>query len=102
MLSNRSLTEEQTLIRRHFIDFFESERYEEKYHQRVLEMMAAAKSRLLLDMGDLLDFVPVSSGFDSVGAAPAASPVSLGVGVICEPGKYVPLLELALHDVVLR
>ncbi|EAN91333.1 minichromosome maintenance (MCM) complex subunit, putative [Trypanosoma cruzi] len=102
MLGNRSLTEEQTLIRRHFIDFFESERYEEKYHERIHEMMSAARSRLLLDMGDLLDFVPASAGFDGSGTAAGAVPASLGVGIVREPGKFVPLLELALHDVVLR
>ncbi|RNF02170.1 putative minichromosome maintenance (MCM) complex subunit [Trypanosoma rangeli] len=102
MLGNRSLTEEQTLIRRHFIDFFESERYEEKYNERVHAMMSAAKCRLLLDMGDLLDFVPVPAGFDSNSATAGTASVSLGVGIIREPGKFVPLLELALHDVVLR
>ncbi|PBJ79384.1 putative minichromosome maintenance (MCM) complex subunit [Trypanosoma cruzi] len=102
MLGNRSLTEEQTLIRRHFIDFFESERYEEKYHERIHEMMSAARSRLLLDMGDLLDFVPASAGLDGSGTAAGAVPDSLGVGIVREPGKFVPLLELALHDVVLR
>nr|CCC89479.1 putative minichromosome maintenance (MCM) complex subunit [Trypanosoma congolense IL3000] len=102
MLGNRTLTEEQTLIRRHFIDFFESERYEEKYHQLIQEMMAASKSRLLLDMGDLLDFVPIAAGFDNVANSAANVGASLGAGIIREPGKYVPLLELALYDVVLR
>lgn len=102
MLSNRTLTEEQTLIRRHFIDFFESERYEEKYHQLVQEMMAASGSRLLLDMGDLLDFTPTATGFDTTAGLGLNQSASLGACIIREPGKYVPLLELALHDVVLR
>ncbi|KAG8343310.1 MCM N terminal domain [Trypanosoma vivax] len=100
MLRNRTLTEEQTLIRRHFIDFFESERYEEKYHRRIEDMMSAAKFRLLLDMGDLLDFVPITGGYE--GAAASGINASLGAGIIQEPGKFLPLLELALHDVVLR
>lgn len=112
MLSNRKLTEEQSLIRRQFTDFFESERNEQKYLQRIQAMMVADKARLLLDMGDLLDFhVPlVASGagaadFTVEGATsedPSDGMTSLGVGIIREPSRYVPLLELALHDVVLR
>ncbi|EPY19869.1 minichromosome maintenance protein 3 [Strigomonas culicis] len=109
MLSNRTLTEEQTLIRRHFTDFFESERYEEKYHRRIQAMIVADKARLVMDIGDLLDFhLDVASleaaggvGGDG-GATNPNTPTSLGMGIIREPGKYLPLLELALHDVVLR
>ncbi|GET92028.1 minichromosome maintenance (MCM) complex subunit, putative [Leishmania tarentolae] len=107
MLTNRTLTEEQTIIRRHFTDFFESERYEEKYHARIQAMILADKARLLLDIGDFLDYVPISAagdGGDGVGNGGAGSEVglSLGASIIRQPGKYIPLLELALHDVVLR
>ncbi|CAD2221447.1 minichromosome maintenance protein 3 [Angomonas deanei] len=55
-------------------------------------------------MGDLLDFpldvTAVESSTSNYGNN--SSPTSLGMGLIREPGKYVPLLELALHDVVLR
>ncbi|KPI87346.1 putative minichromosome maintenance (MCM) complex subunit [Leptomonas seymouri] len=108
MLSNRTLTEEQTVIRRYFTDFFESERYEERYHERIQSMMLAGKARLLLDMGDLLDYIPISAGGleGNEGAADGSggrdAGLSLGANIIRQPGKYVPLLELALHDVVLR
>lgn len=106
MLSNRTLTEEQTVIRRSFIDFFESERHEEKYHDRIQAMMVAGKARLLMDMGDLLDYIPVggmgSSYGSGGGAVDNSMGASLGAQIILHPGKYVPLLELALHDVVLR
>lgn len=114
MLGNRTLTEEQTVIRRHFTDFFESERYEEKYQDRIRAMIGAGKARLLMDMGDLLDFAPISAGGgggggggDGTGGAEDGGAggelgYSLGASIIRQPGKYVPLLELALHDVVLR
>ncbi|KAG5494466.1 hypothetical protein GH5_02488 [Leishmania sp. Ghana 2012 LV757] len=107
MLSNRTLTEEQTIIRRHFTDFFESERYEEKYNARIQAMIVAGKARLLLDIGDLLDYFPVSAGGDGAGGvgdggAGSELGLSLGANIIRQPGKYIPLLELALHDVVLR
>lgn len=107
MLTNRTLTEEQTIVRRHFTDFFESERYEEKYHARIQAMIVAGKARLLLDIGDFLDYVPISAGGDGgdgVGTGGAGSELglSLGASIIRQPGKYIPLLELALHDVVLR
>ncbi|CAJ1046212.1 MCM N-terminal domain/MCM OB domain/MCM P-loop domain/Magnesium chelatase, subunit ChlI [Leishmania shawi] len=107
MFINRTLTEEQTVIRRHFTDFFESERYEEKYHDRIQAMIVAGKARLLLDIGDLLDYVPISAGGDGgdgMGNGGAGSELgfSLGANIIRQPGKYIPLLELALHDVVLR
>jgi DNA replication licensing factor MCM3 len=106
MLSNRTLTEEQTVIRRHFTDFFESERYEEKYHARIQAMILAGKARLLLDVGDLLDFIPISAtGIDGNPDGPdgnGEAGLSLGASIIRQPGKYIPLLELALHDVVLR
>ncbi|KAG5495246.1 hypothetical protein JKF63_02301 [Porcisia hertigi] len=107
MLTNRTLTEEQTVIRRHFTDFFESERYEEKYHARIQDMIVAGKARLLLDVGDLLDYVPISAGGDGVdgvgnGGSVNELGLSLGANLIRQPGKYIPLLELALHDVVLR
>ncbi|KAG5493704.1 hypothetical protein JIQ42_02078 [Leishmania sp. Namibia] len=107
MLNNRTLTEEQTIIRRHFTDFFESERYEEKYNARIQAMIVAGKARLLLDIGDLLDYFPVSAGGDGAGGvgdggAGSELGLSLGANIIRQPGKYIPLLELALHDVVLR
>lgn len=118
MLTNRVLTEEQTIIRRHFLDFFESERNEEKYQRRLQQMMTQGAARLLVDMGDLLDFTPSSAlgggtEGDESGSAPliddwnspsdyAGGTVSLGIRVVHRPGKYVPLLELAVHDVVLR
>ncbi|KAG5469200.1 hypothetical protein LSCM4_02598 [Leishmania orientalis] len=107
MLSNRTLTEEQTIIRRNFTDFFESERYEEKYNARIRAMIVAGKARLLLDIGDLLDYFPVSAGGDGAGGvgdggAGSELGLSLGANIIRQPGKYIPLLELALHDVVLR
>eukprot|EP00796_Vickermania_ingenoplastis_P010576 gene10576-7346_t len=97
MLANRVLTEEQTVIRRQFVDFFESERFEARYHRRVQKMMAAGAARLLMDMGDLLDYTPVTAGEDA-----GEGPISLGAGILQNPGKYIPLLELALHDMVLR
>ena len=96
------------MIRRHFTDFFESERYEEKYYARIQAMMLAGQARLLLDIGDLLDYVPIrAAGVDGLGDNNAGGSnneagLSLGANIICQPGKYVPLLELALHDVVLR
>ncbi|KPA84350.1 putative DNA replication licensing factor MCM3 [Leptomonas pyrrhocoris] len=108
MLSNRTLTEEQTVIRRQFTDFFESERYEERYHERIQTMIVAGKARLLLDMGDLLDYIPISAGgLDGSenglgGGGGGEAGLSLGASIIRQPGKYIPLLELALHDVVLR
>ena len=46
MLGNRTLTEEQTLIRRQFIDFFESDRFESKYSQSISRMMSEGKASL--------------------------------------------------------
>ena len=88
MLGNRQLTEEQTQIRRHFVDFLEADRIEEKYNRRITKMMAEHKNRLIVDMNDLLEFIPPS----------AELPQPLGLGVIQEPGKYVPLFEIAIHD----
>lgn len=111
MITNRKLTEEQSLIRRQFIDFFEDGRYEQKYHRRVQDMMRDNKARLLLDMGDLLDFhvpaVATAMGLEAPantagGAGQEDGMVSLGSGLIQDPGKHVPLLELALHELVLR
>ncbi|KAK7195967.1 DNA replication licensing factor MCM3 [Novymonas esmeraldas] len=105
MLSNRTLTEEQTVIRRYFTDFFESERYEEKYSARIGAMIGASAARLLFDMGDLLDYVPVGAAdgsSDGGGGGGGELGLSLGARIIRQPSKYIPLLELALHDVVLR
>lgn len=142
MLTNRVLTEQQSIIRHYFIDFFESEKNEGKYQQRIQEMMAMGGVRLLLDMGDLLDFVPstsssaeemlgwnedgeggfrftpveetllllgehadaLSSSSGAVGGGGITNPsmLSLGVRILYCPGKYIPLLELAVHDILLR
>lgn len=99
MLTQRVLTEDQTAIRRHFIDFFESERSEEKYQRRIQDMMSKGSARLIMDLGDLLDYVPQVAVGD---ADEPSSNQSLGLNIIQVPGKYIPLLELALHDQVLR
>jgi DNA replication licensing factor MCM3 len=99
MLGNRTLTEEQTLIRRQFIDFFESDRFEAKYQQRIARMMSEGNARLIMDMNDLLDFSPPVTAAEVAGQRP---PPSLGHGLMHHPGKYVPLAELAIHDLVLR
>lgn len=108
MLANRILNEEQTVIRRQFIDFFESERNEDKYHRRMELMMRAGAARLVMDIGDLLDYTPSTSAGGSNWEDDNASgggdliPVSLGESLLHRPGQYLPLLELALHDMVLR
>ena len=90
MIANRQLTEEQTTLRRNFIDFFESDAFEDKYTRRLHNMMSEGKSRLIVDMNDLLDYTP------------AGSDVSLGRGILLQPGRYLPLCELAVHDAVIR
>lgn len=143
MLASRLLTEQQSIIRRYFIDFFESERYERKYQQRIQHMMSVGGVRLIMDMGDLLDYVPATPaaeykmgggendgegmgftpmeqallllaedtggagwGVDSIGGGQggsgSTSRLSLGVRLLYRPGRYLPLLELALHDMLLR
>ena len=54
-----------------------------------------------MDMNDLLDFTPPITSVDNMsgGQRPASS---LGQGLMQQPGKYVPLLEFAVHDLVLR
>lgn len=94
MLSNRTLTEEQATIRRQFIDFFETERNEDKYIRRVQEMIADQKHRLIIDMNDLLDF-HVAAAAGPIGGA---GETSLGNSLIQQPGRYLPLLELAVRD----
>lgn len=149
MLTTRVLTEQQSIIRRYFIDFFESERNEGKYQERIQKMMAVGGVRLLMDMGDLLDYVPPTStademlgwnddgvgggggvGFSPIeeallllaedaegagadgnrGGGPSsaatashhANMLSLGLRLLYRPGRYIPLLELAVHDLLLR
>ncbi|CUG92588.1 minichromosomal maintenance complex subunit, putative [Bodo saltans] len=93
MLANRTLTEDQATIRRQFIDFFEAERNEDKYIRRVQQMMGENKHRLIIDMNDLLDF-HVTAG----GGAGGDNETSLGMSLMQQPGRYVPLLELAIRD----
>ena len=88
--NNRTLSDEQTAIRRHFLSFFEDDAFTEKYNGRVRDMMAGGKNRLLLDIGDLLDFTAEEG------------PGYLGRGLQREPGKFLPLAEMAVHDVVQR
>lgn len=87
---NRTLTDEQTQIRRHFIDFLEADPWEEKYRQRIHELMSSNRNRLVIDVGDLLDFTP-----------PGARE-SLGYGTMRQPNKYVPLCESAVHEAIVR
>ena len=86
-LGQRTLTDEQVLLRRHFVNFFEDDAVREKYDRRVREMMDQGGTRLIIDVADLLDYAADSTG-------------QLGRGVIREPGVYVPLCELALFDLV--
>eukprot|EP00331_Platyophrya_macrostoma_P021848 CAMPEP_0176434666 /NCGR_PEP_ID=MMETSP0127-20121128/16820_1 /TAXON_ID=938130 /ORGANISM="Platyophrya macrostoma, Strain WH" /LENGTH=755 /DNA_ID=CAMNT_0017817461 /DNA_START=45 /DNA_END=2312 /DNA_ORIENTATION=+ len=88
MLANRTLSEDQAAIRRQFIDFFESDRNEDKYLRRIQQMMVEGKHRLIIDMNDLLDF--------QSGSGP------LGMSVMQSPAKYIPLLELAVKDRLLE
>jgi DNA replication licensing factor MCM3 len=83
----RTLSDEQTHIRRHFVNFFEDDAFRDKYDRKIRDMMDAGATRLVVDMADLLDF-----GADDVG--------QLGRGIMSEPGVYVPLCELALSDLV--
>ena len=89
--SGRALTEEQTTLRRQFLDFLDHDIFRDKYDRRIRALMDAGGNRLLLDMSDLLDYFPDAAG----------SP-SLGLMLVREPGRLVPLLEIAVHDLVLQ
>jgi DNA replication licensing factor MCM3 len=87
-IGTRTLTDEQNIIRRYFVAFFEDDAMRDKYDRKIHDMMDAAATRLIVDMADLLDY----SGAESQG--------QLGRGVIRQPGLYVPLCELALVDLI--
>ena len=89
-LGSRTLSDEQTTIRRHFIAFFEHELYAGKYAARIHNMMRCSKNRLLVDLGDLHDFQSEDG------------PGFLGRGIVCEPAKFLPLAELVVWELVHR
>eukprot|EP00759_Apiculatamorpha_spiralis_P036583 PhF_6_TR36757/c0_g1_i1/m.54095/K02541/MCM3; DNA replication licensing factor MCM3 len=93
--SNQSLDTEQTAIRQLFLDFFD--RFEARYSERISAMMGAAKSRLIIDMHDLLTF-------GTTAAMPGSNneEIALGRGIINQPSKFIPLCELAVHELVMQ
>ena len=93
--SNQSLDGEQTGIRQLFLDFFD--RYEARYSERIDAMMRAAKSRLIIDMHDLLSF-----GSAAVAGGAPGEEIALGRGVMNQPAKFIPLCELAVHELVMQ
>lgn len=88
-LGNRTLTDEQVLLRRQFVAFFEDDAFRDKYDTKLRDMMDAGKNRLIVDVGDLIDFQLDDGG-------------TLGHGVVRDPGVFVPLCELAVADLVAR
>lgn len=90
MLQNRALTEEQTTLRTHFVAFFEDDLFRDKYERRVHDMMRSGKNRLLVDLSDMDDHVV------------EGDQGRLGRGISNDPATYIPLCELAVHDIVIR
>eukprot|EP00758_Cryptobia_borreli_P018359 Tbor_TRINITY_DN6763_c0_g1::TRINITY_DN6763_c0_g1_i1::g.15349::m.15349/K02541/MCM3; DNA replication licensing factor MCM3 len=103
LVGNQTLTSEQSHIRSHFIGFFENQQFERRYSERLNTMMRASKARLIIDMHDLLQYEverwDVGQGLTD-GDAPSLEP--LGIGVMYRPAMYIPLCELAVHDIVMQ
>jgi DNA replication licensing factor MCM3 len=73
------------------VNFFDDDAFRQKYEARIRGMMGKGGNRLLVDVGDLLDFHDDQNRKGTLGA-----------GLTSQPGKYIPLCELALHDMVLE
>lgn len=101
--NNYTLTNEQAHIRHQFIEFFDNQQFERRYSERLSGMMRAAKARLVVDMHDLLQFQVEKYSGDLLGTAPGSGENEpLGLGVISRPALYIPLCELAIHELVMR
>ena len=100
--ANFTLTNEQAHIRHQFIEFFDNQQFERRYSERLSAMMRAAKARLVVDMHDLLQFQVEKYTGDVLGAQGTGDTEALGLGVIARPALYIPLCELAIHELVMR
>jgi len=94
MMPNRILTDEQTVLRRYFLDFFNWDSVEDKYTNRINGCLLEKRLRMIVDIEDLLDFYPT--------AAYREHGRSLGHEVIENPNTAIPLLEMSLTDIAQR
>ena len=93
-MNRRTLTDEQTNLRRNFLDFLNWDIIEEKYATRINQCLTRKAVRLIVDLEDLLDYYPTS--------AARAQERSLGHIVLENPNLALPLFEMALAEIALR
>ena len=94
MLFARNLTEDQSTLRRYFLDFFNADELEAKYADRLNACITGQKNRVVVNIDDLLEFYPTQEDREKNR--------SLGHEVLEYPNLALPLLELAATDISSR